>query len=172
MVNIVDYQLKRAATSGKATLLAPVDLALQIDKVVASLQKVYREQSINVITKVEPHLQFFGEEGDLLEILGNLLDNAFKWCVHEIVVSATAIGPSSEPRRGIKLSIEDDGPGIPDALADQVLGRGVRISNSTPGQGIGLSVVRDIVSAYSGSIGIGKNSQGGTRIELELPGNK
>lgn len=171
MTNIVDYQLKRAATSGKATLLAPVDLALQLNKVVTSLQKVYREQSVNVITEVEPHLQFYGEEGDLLEILGNLLDNAFKWCQKRISVFAVAVGPKSQPRRGIKLTIADDGPGIPDELADQVLGRGVRIKSSTPGHGIGLSVVSDIVSAYHGSLNIKKNHNGGAIVELELPGN-
>ena len=170
MTNIVDYHLKKAATSGKATLLAPVDLATQINKVVNSLQKVYREQAITVTTEVEPHLQFYGEEGDLLELLGNLLDNAFKWCQKQISISAVAVGPISQSRRGIRISIADDGPGIPNDWTDQVLGRGVRVKSSIPGQGIGLSVVSDIVSAYHGSLSIKKNHNGGALVVLELPG--
>lgn len=173
MTNIVDHQLKRAATSGKVTLLSPVDLAEQLDKVVASLQKVYHERSINVTTNVQSQLKFYGEEGDLLEILGNLLDNAFKWCRKEIVVSATALGLESQTRRGLKIIVSDDGPGIPEELVEQVLARGVRIdsASASAGQGIGLSVVSDVVSAYHGSMNIQENPDGGTLIELELPGN-
>jgi len=171
MTNIVDHQLKRAATSGKATLLSPVDLAVNLDKVVASLQKVYHQRSIKVIPNVQSQLKFYGEEGDLLEILGNLLDNAFKWCRKEIVVNANALGPESQTRRGLKLTIVDDGPGIPEELVEQVLARGVRINSMNAGQGIGLSVVSDIVSAYHGSMSIEKSADGGTLIELELPGN-
>jgi two-component system sensor histidine kinase PhoQ len=109
-------------------------------------------------------LRFRGDEADLLEMLGNVLDNACKWCRTQVRVSATLNGAR------LSLSVEDDGAGIADADAHRVQERGVRADQSVPGQGIGLAVTRDIVEAYDGEITIGSSKLGGAAVTLVLPG--
>ncbi|MGB5457123.1 MAG: ATP-binding protein, partial [Gammaproteobacteria bacterium] len=111
---------------------------------------------------VDPSLLFKGDEGDLLEILGNLLDNAFKWCKHHVTISAEQQG------KKLNLRIEDDGPGMKPEQVEQLLQRGVRADEATPGHGIGLSIVHNIVSAYRGSIEIKKSALGGVSVTIVL----
>jgi two-component system sensor histidine kinase PhoQ len=105
------------------------------------------------------------DEGDLTELLGNLLDNACKWCTGSVRVACTAAGTT------LILNVEDDGPGIDAALGMAVLQRGVRADQATPGHGIGLAVVRDIVDALGGELEISRSAVlGGAHITLRLPG--
>jgi two-component system sensor histidine kinase PhoQ len=97
-----------------------------------------------------------------MEVLGNLLDNAFKWCRNRVIVGAHTDAVS------LTLSIQDDGPGIHPSGAEKILQRGVRIDESTPGHGIGLAVTADIVEAYQGSIRIESSVLGGASVILEF----
>ena len=117
---------------------------------------------------------FHGESGDLVELAGNLLDNAFKCCRRRIAVRIRQVpeGQSSKAStlRGLDLRVDDDGPGIPDDLRDVVLQRGVRADEAACGQGIGLAVVREIVEAYDGQLEIGSSEElGGARMSVFLP---
>jgi len=115
------------------------------------------------MARVAPSLQFRGVEGDLLEMLGNLLENAFKWCRGQIRVTGTS------ERSELILTVEDDGPGIAEADASRILERGARADESAPGHGIGLAVVREISEAYGGRLELGRSPLGGLSATLRLP---
>jgi two-component system sensor histidine kinase PhoQ len=165
MVAVVDYQLHRAAASGRTPLTASVPLAATTRRVIASLVKVYADRGLRFEVEVADELRFAGDEADLMEVLGNLADNAAKWARSRVRVTASA-SPSGET----VLTVEDDGPGIPEAQMARVLERGVRGDPGPPGQGIGLAVVRDIVEAYGGSLRLANREGGGLRVEVRVPG--
>jgi two-component system sensor histidine kinase PhoQ len=170
MSKIVDYQLRRAAAVGKRTLTAPVSVLASVDKVINSLSKVYADRDIQVDQDVTRDLKFYGDEGDLFEVLGNLLDNAFKWSRGRVSVRAEPI-TGHEHRSGVRLYIIDDGPGIDDSLREQVLKRGIRSDSRVAGQGLGLASVQDVVEAYGGLLHISSLDNRGTEVVVEFPGD-
>lgn len=163
MDRIIGYHLQRAAASGRSTLTAPVELGATVQRIVAALNKVYSGKQFQIIVDVDDELRFRGDEGDLTEMLGNLLDNACKWCRVQVRISANS------DQEQLRIRVEDDGPGISDADAARVFVRGTRADQSVPGHGIGLAVVREIVEAYGGNAVISKSALGGTSVELHFP---
>ena len=162
MNTIVEYQLQRAATAGSSGIGSYVDMEESLTRLIDSLQKVYRDRNINVEMNVDPSLMFKGDEGDLMEILGNLLDNAFKWCKRRVVVTAEQHG------KKLSIRIEDDGPGMKPGQVEQLLQRGARADETVPGHGIGLSIVHNIVKAYRGSLEIKQSGLGGVCVSVVL----
>ena len=164
MDGIVAYQLQRAATAGTTKrMAAPTPILPVVEKIIAALHKVHREKAVNTKILIPSSVTFPGDEGDLMELLGNLLDNAFKWCSKKVQISAAA------QQGHLILTIEDDGLGIEPSQATNILQRGVRADEMVPGHGIGLAIVRDIVAAYAGTIEIGRSSLGGAAISLNFP---
>jgi two-component system sensor histidine kinase PhoQ len=165
MQRIVDYQLQRAATMGPSSpLAASVEIRPLAERIMASLDKVYRDKAISAEMHVDQEASGFrGDQGDLLELLGNLLDNAYKWSAGRVKLSVAVEAGK------LTLSVEDDGPGIPPADIERILQRGTRADQSAPGQGIGLAVVASIVQAYGGEIEIGRSALGGAGITIRLP---
>ena len=162
MNTIVEYQLQRAATAGSTGIGRAVEVQASLTRITDSLQKVYRDKQIKLDVNVDPSLMFRGDEGDLMEILGNLLDNAFKWCKQRVVVSA-------EQQDGkLIIRIEDDGPGMKPGQVEQLLKRGVRADEAMPGHGIGLSIVHNIVQAYRGSLKIEQSKSGGVAVSIVI----
>jgi len=162
MDRIVQYQLQRAATAGPSSrLAAPVPIRPVAAKIVASLAKVYHDKAIATTIAIDDTAAFHGDEGDLMELLGNLLDNACKWCGKTVRIAV-------EQDDGLVITVEDDGPGVGEAEAQQLLQRGVRADQAVPGHGIGLAVVRDIVAAYQGQITIGHSALGGAAVRVVL----
>ena len=164
MDRIVAYQLQRAATAGRpGALAAPIPVRPVVERIIASLDKVYRDKRVTATAAVAAEIRFHGDEGDLTELLGNLIDNAYKWCAHDVRIGA-------QVREGrLAITVEDDGPGIEGAQARLILERGVRADQAVPGHGIGLAVVRDIVRSYEGEITIGASTLGGAALTLDLP---
>lgn len=175
MNQIVDYQLQRAATSGQVALSSAQPLRPVVDRILASLTKVYAEKMVQVTCDISAQASFYGDRGDLVELLGNLLDNAHKWCRSRVAISGRPLTGQRKASRdshgGVEMRIEDDGPGIAPERRREVLRRGVRADARTAGQGIGLAVVRDIVEAYRGELDMGESPMGGACVRVRLPGS-
>jgi signal transduction histidine kinase len=107
---------------------------------------------------------FLGERQDLLEIAGNIMENACKWCAGKVRVNAAA-----RDARWFSLTVEDDGGGLAAEQRHEVLRRGARLDESAPGSGLGLSIVDELVRAYGGQMALGESSMGGLKIDLILP---
>ncbi len=154
MNEIVAYQLKRAAVAGHRTFVTGVPVIDVLDKLINTLKKVNPNRQVNVKTQIAPGAEFYGEKGDLMEVLGNLLENAFKWCDQNIDVLVKTLYMEGRKRTGIVIEIGDDGPGIPANKRATLLQRGVRGDEQVKGHGIGLSIVTDIVESYQGELEI------------------
>ena len=168
MHRTIDYQLQRAAASGPTPLAPGVDVAPLLARLKDSLLKVYAGKTLSMEFDVDAGLAFHGDEGDLMEILGNLLDNACKWASGRVTVRAEHTR-DEDGGVGLTLRVHDDGPGIPPDKADAVLARGVRADATTPGHGIGLAVVREIVvEVYGGEISVGVSDLGGAAVTVRI----
>ena len=170
MEEIVRYQLAKPLVGTGATLgTEPVPVAPELGKLADGLQKVYRDRGLRCELDVEPGLRFYGDRGDLLELAGNLMENAHKWGESRVRVTATRAADGVSPRQGLVLTVEDDGPGIPDGGENSLLERGRRLDETKPGQGIGLSVVVELADAYRGGVEVGRSNLGGARVTVRLP---
>lgn len=170
MDEIVAYQLARAAKSGHQTYAAPLLVLIHAEEIALTLEKVYARKGALAEFDVDPKSCYHGEKGDLLELLGNLMDNAFKWCHSRVLLTARPIVHPRSRRPGLLLRVEDDGPGIPDEQISQVLKRGVRGDERVQGHGIGLSIVGELVASYGGELKVGRSEQlGGAQFEVVLP---
>ena len=170
MDELVAYQLARAATSGRQMFATAVPIAGHAEDLVQSLEKVYAAKNVLCEFDIDDHAVFYGEQGDLLELLGNLLENAFKWASHRVLLVVKNRPASGRLRPGLWISVEDDGPGIADDKVERVLQRGVRGDERVQGHGIGLSIVQDIVRAYRGELAVDRSPEfGGARFSVSLP---
>jgi two-component system sensor histidine kinase PhoQ len=170
MRDIIAHQLKRAAASGGALLgQAPVDVERLANDLRSTLLKVYAGKDLSIELAIEPESQFVGDRGDFTELLGNLVDNACKWCRSHVRVTV-ATDELAGPRLRLTVIVEDDGPGISEDDRARVLQRGVRTDESVPGHGLGLAMVHDTVDMYGGSLSIDTSPLGGARFTLRLPG--
>ena len=169
MDEIVAYQLSRAATSGHQTFATPLPLEPFAEEVVRSLEKVYANKGILCEFDIAPGARFHGDQGDLLELLGNLLENAFKWGKRRVLLSAHVIPVGSARRSGMELVVEDDGPGVDDGDVDRLLQRGVRGDERVQGHGIGLAIVQDILRAYQGDLHVSRSDTlGGAKFAVHF----
>jgi len=163
MQQITHHQLRKAAAAGRRTLAEPVKLKPLTDKIIGALTKVYAAKQLRFAIDIADSLKARADEGDLYELLGNLLDNAAKW-------ARTAVHARADIRnRMLVLVIDDDGPGFPED-ADKLLSRGVRADSITPGQGIGLGAVAELVKVYDGSVELSRadGGLGGARVTVSL----
>jgi two-component system, OmpR family, sensor histidine kinase PhoQ len=170
MSAIVAHQLRRAATSGGASVgkhaiaILPVAQDLR-----GAMLKVHAQKDYSLELQIAPEVLFVGDRDDLTEALGNVMDNASKWCRSRVRVSAVVSGQSGTGPR-LHLVVEDDGPGIAATERNRVLERGERADEQTPGHGLGLAMVREMAELYGGTIELGNSPMGGARVELRLPG--
>jgi two-component system sensor histidine kinase PhoQ len=159
----VSYQLRRARATGATGLgTEPVAVAPIVEDLKQTLDKVYRDKRVACSTDVAPNAVFRGDPGDLTEILGNLLDNGYKYCKSRVRVAAR----STTDR--LVITVGDDGRGITAAEAETLFQRGKRADESVPGQGIGLAVVRETVELYRGTLDVGRSELGGAELRVEL----
>jgi len=188
MNHIIEYHLQRGATSGRTVMAAPVAVEPVVRKVLQAMKKIYADKKICCHVHIPADVHLVGDESDLLEIVGNLIDNAFKWCRSEIIVSAE-YKVSDDGESGLMITIEDDGPGIAAEMKEEILKRGIRGDQLVPsgvhtpsapegmpggpqvaGHGIGLAMVQDIIQVYTGHCEIGSSSKiGGACIAIYFP---
>jgi signal transduction histidine kinase len=158
----LNRELNRARLSGDALPGALFDCDAELPGLLATLNMIHGEH-LALSYRVPAGLQLPWDREDLLELLGNLLDNACKWADAEVRVSV------AELANGFELSVEDDGPGIPQERRDQVFGRGTRLDEQTHGHGLGLGIVRDIVDSWGGKLSLLESEWGGLKVVIELP---
>jgi len=165
----IDWHLARARVAatqrlpGQRTAVGPVIAGL-----VRLMERVHAARGVAIIVQApDAPLFFAGEEQDLQEMLGNLLDNACKWARSAVMIAAEPVMGSAPPQ--MQIHIEDDGPGIDAVHLASVGARGVRLDESVPGTGLGLAIVQDLVGLYGGDLSLQPAAGGGLRASLRLP---
>jgi two-component system sensor histidine kinase PhoQ len=162
MDEIVAYQLERARGRPTVSLAPPVPLGPALERLLGALGKLHAGRALATELDLTPELSFRGAEGDLLEVIGNLLDNAFKWTRTRVRVEARREAGM------LVIRVEDDGPGIPPGQIQALGERGARADLSAPGHGIGLAMVREICKAYGGDLSIAASPLGGALVQARL----
>jgi len=145
---IIEHQLKRAQSAGQASWHLGVQIPPVVDKLISSLGKIYHDKKLVFAVEVDPKAVFKGDESDLMEILGNVLDNACKAAKHKVSINIVIVG------KRLSIEIADDGEGIAASQQDVILSRGGRADTYQAGHGIGLAIVNDLVSSYQGQLTI------------------
>ncbi|MER8406368.1 ATP-binding protein [Mesorhizobium sp. M1307] len=169
----VDHYLQRARVAAQRdSLVYRTPVAPLVQRMVRVLQKLNPQTALS-LSLPATDIVFAGEREDLEELLGNLLDNAMKWARSAVAVSVKPIsskgGAGTEGAASLfEISIEDDGPGIPDDKAREVLQRGRRLDETKPGSGLGLAIVADLVNEYGGSLALERSVMGGLKAMVRL----
>lgn len=159
----VDRILQRIRAAGPSAGQASVELTDLVDDLGFSLRTIYRDRGLDLSFDIAPGATFAGDRGDLVEMLGNLCDNACKWARSRVRVVAHCRD------RRLSVAIEDDGPGIAPEERAAAMARGQRLDERMPGSGLGLDIVREIVALYRGRMALGDSKLGGLKVELDLP---
>ncbi|MEW5287635.1 two-component system sensor histidine kinase PhoQ [Erwinia papayae] len=131
-----------------------------LDSLCSALNKVYQRKGVSLTLDISPELTFIGEQNDFMEVMGNVLDNACKYCLEFVEITAR------QTDNELHLIVDDDGPDIPESKRDLIFIRGQRADTLRPGQGLGLAVARDILEQYTGDIIASTSELGGARMEV------
>ena len=165
MQHLIASRLQRAAASARRTHAAPVAVLPMAERLLNSLRKVYSHKLRTADASMDPGVRFYGEQRDLMELLGNLLDNACKYGDGAIRLAA------GEEAGGLWIRVENDGSPIPHDRADRLVQRGERGDERerVEGHGLGLTIVSEIVNTYGGALLIGESELGGAAITIRIP---
>jgi len=164
MNDLVGHHLARARTVAAGGVLgARTEVMPVLDELRRTLIRVHVDRGLDMIIRGSVDLVFRGERQDLQEMLGNLLDNACKWAASTVRVTLAGNGGT------LTVVVEDDGPGLPAEARARVFDRGQRADEATPGDGLGLAIVRDVVELYGGSVALEDSTLGGLAARLVLP---
>jgi len=159
----IDSELRRARVAGGRTPGASLDLPSEIESLAATLRKLYRDRNLEIACRVDPGIKFGGDREDLLELCGNLLDNACKWARSRVRVSVY-------DENGMILAVEDDGPGCSPEDLSRIARRGVRLDEATEGHGLGLAIATGIASSYGAEMRFGRSQElGGFEVLVTFP---
>ncbi len=163
MDQIVSYQLQKASSVSGGEIVRPIEIISLIDKVLSALQKVYRDKAVSLDVNLPKEIYLRMDESDFLEVVGNLLDNAFKYGKSQVCISFERSNNSE-----MRIEIEDNGSGLNEEEIGKLLDRGARLDQAHEGQGIGLAVVADIVKTYNIDLTFGHSRLGGLKVDLIL----
>ncbi len=164
----IDYHLSRARMAGSKNILAVKSSPSQcVDTIASAFDKLYAARELTLVNELESELLVAVEEHDLSEMLGNLLENSYKWAN-----SLIRIYHQPEQNGSVSIVIEDDGPGIPTEKLSSVQKRGVRLDESTPGSGLGLNIVTEMAHSYRGAFTLETSNLGGVKAVLTLKLNQ
>jgi signal transduction histidine kinase len=162
--DLMHRELTRARIAGAALPGQRIYMLPEMDKLLRTLKAIYRDKALNIEQHVSDKIYFPGERDDLMELLGNLMDNASKWAHSAVSISAETDDDC------LTMIIEDDGPGIAEDQIERLLTRGERLDESTDGHGLGMSIVTDIVRQYAGKLSLGRSERlNGLRVMIMLP---
>jgi signal transduction histidine kinase len=174
-------QLERARLAARSGVIGTmIDVPPVVTALARTMEKLHRERDIAIDVEVPAHAHFRGEQQDLEEMVGNLVDNACKWARARVAIEVVADGPAADGSKGdpgegsektrVRIVVDDDGPGLSPAEREQVALRGARLDETKPGSGLGLSIVVELAGLYGGVLTLGTAPIGGLRAELALPG--
>ena len=164
MDHLVKYQLKRAMMGRQGLLKEQTKIKPILQQLIQMLTKLYLNKNINFIVHCPVDLTFPISKGDLMELCGNLIENAAKFCISTIEITA------QEQSNGLlKLQVDDDGSGVDEDYREKVTQRGVRADTQHPGQGIGLAVCAELIDSYGGSFEIQTSHLQGAAFIIQLP---
>lgn len=168
----VARHLERARLAARLTVVGTVtDVPPVVTSLARTMEKLYHERDIAIEIDSPAHAQFRGEQQDIEEMIGNLVDNACKWAQSRVAVEVVDERPDSDIERPIlRIIVDDDGPGLTAAEREQAAQRGQRLDETKPGSGLGLSIVVELANLYGGGLTLGTAPIGGLRAELALPG--
>ncbi|WP_304164060.1 sensor histidine kinase [Phenylobacterium aquaticum] len=161
----VDHHLRRARAaartqgSGERTGVAEV-----LDELSRTLERIFQDKGVVIDWDAADDLHFLGERQDFLELAGNAMENGCKWCRGKVRARAEQISPQR-----LRLTIEDDGPGLTPEGREAALLRGARLDESAPGSGLGLNIIDELARAYGGVLKLGESRLGGLLVDMELP---
>lgn len=163
----VSHHLDRARVAARGqTLGTRTQIKEVIDPLERTLRRIYQDKNLDITVTCSEDLMFRGERRDLEDMVGNLLDNACKWSRGKVRVQAAL---KADDEGILTIAIEDNGPGLDPADYEKALGRGVRLDETTPGTGFGLSIVDDLARAYKGALVLSRSEMGGLKTMLGLP---
>ncbi len=171
MSDQVQHYLERARIAARVAVIGRVTpLREVVDPLVRALGKINQDKGLKITVDCPDDAMFQGEKHDLEEMLGNLLDNACKWATSRVNLSAKAVStPTQSGRRRLQVLIEDDGPGLTAYQRTRIGKRGLRLDETKPGSGLGLSIVIDLAQSYRGSLTLDTAELGGLKAKLDLP---
>jgi signal transduction histidine kinase len=163
MQQTIDHVLRRARLAGEGHAGSLFDSQQDLPSLIDALQKMYREKGLRIDTDISENLKLSIDREDMLELLGNLLDNACKWARQNIHLGMQVNGD-------LKIIIEDDGPGVADERIAELSQRGKRLDETLEGHGLGLAIVQDIVEQYHGRINYTRSAKlAGLQVQVTLP---
>lgn len=167
----VDYYLRRARTAALAgTLGISTEVKPVLEALVRTFDKINRGRGMAISLSCPDKVRIGGERQDLEEMAGNLIDNACKWAEGAVAIEVTV--HSLRERAIVRIAVEDDGPGMPEAARSKALKRGGRLDETKPGSGLGLSIVVDLAGLHGGDLMLETSELGGLRAVLQLPGDR
>jgi signal transduction histidine kinase len=168
----VARQLERARLAARSSVIGTlVEIPPVVTALARTMEKLYRARDIAIDVDVPNDTRFRGEQQDLEEMIGNLVDNSCKWAQSRVAIEVLADQPAAgDGKRRVRIIVDDDGPGLSPAEREQVSQRGQRLDETKPGSGLGLSIVIELAGLYGGVLTLGTAPIGGLRAELALPG--
>lgn len=167
-VNLYLDRARRAARAQSIGAVTEVESVLQ--SLGRTLERINRDKGVAIAVTCDPGLRFRGERQDLEEIVGNLMDNACKWCKSRVEVRGLMVAtPGEDGRRMLDILVDDDGPGLRPEQRATALKRGQRLDESKPGSGLGLNIVTETAAMYGGRVDLDDANLGGLRVRLRLP---
>ena len=158
-------ELNRARLAGDTLPGAQFDVDAELPGLMATLGMIHGEH-LELRLNTTPGLHMPWDREDMLELLGNLLDNACKWADSQVELNIR------QTAGGYEIEVQDDGPGIPETERDQVISRGTRLDEQTSGHGLGLGIVRDIVDVWGGEMQLETGALGGLSVMIRLPARR
>ena len=161
----VDHHLRRARAAARTQGQGErTDVSEVLDELARTLTRIFADKGVSIDWDADEDLFFLGERQDLMEIAGNAMENACKWCNGKVRARAEAKGPEQ-----LTLSIEDDGPGLAAEQRAAVVRRGTRLDENAPGSGLGLSIIDELARAYRGALTLADSGLGGLKLVIDLP---
>lgn len=166
MNSIIEYQLQRAATASPSSHIQYLKLYPIAHSLIKTMKKIYQDKQITFKLDIDSEIQFKIDQGDFMEVVGNVLDNACKWCQNQVNISI--IRTENKLIEQLIIVVTDNGRGIAPDMMSHISERGVRADQLTPGHGVGLAIVKDLVDVYKGKIDFSSSASGGLEVKIQF----